>query len=443
MNKFQRLLMGICLALLVSPIAQAELHLELTQGVSNAIPIAVMPLQGQTKNVAGHTTIAQVIRDDLQDSGQFNVKQPGLLSTKPTTLSAVDFKAWRGKKVNNLVIGSIQAVGNDQFKVHIELVGLFSQPLAVLKQNPQAAVLLDQTYTTRTAGLRGLAHHLADLIYQKLTGVKGVFATKIAYILVQYRQNQPTRYSLEIADADGFNPQELVVSNEPIMSPAWSPDGRSIAYVSFEGNQAAIYFQNIYTGQRRLLSRFPGINGAPAFSPDGKKLALVLTLSGNPNVYIMKLADAKLTQVTNDYAIDTEPAWAPDGKSIIFTSSRGGGPQIYRYTFSTKKIQRLTFTGNYNARASFLPDGQAIVMMHRDSGLFGIATQDLQTGRVDVLVQTGEDESPSVAPNGNMVIYATRANDRGVLAQVSINGQVKIRLPAREGSVREPAWSPF
>lgn len=411
--------------------AKAALNLELTQGVNAALPIIIVPFADEQKNVPGDTTITAVMTNDLQNSGQFRVIKPGFLASKPSTLAEIDFEKWKKQGANDIVIGQVKPTGN-AFQVSFQLISVYSKQ-----------VLLNQSFTSNEAGLRGLAHHLSDMIYQKLTGVPGVFSTKIAYILVQRGPGEPGYYSLEVADADGFNPRTLLRSTLPIMSPTWSPNGQEIAYVSFEKHEAAIYLQNIYTGQRTRISAFPGINGAPAFSPDGKELALVLTRTGNPKIYLMNLTKKRLTQITHGYSIDTEPAFAPDGKSLIFTSNRGGTPQIYRYTFADKQITRLTFSGNYNARSAYLPSEQSIVMMHRQDDMFGIARQSLQTGRVTVLVQTGSDESPSLAPNGKMVLYATEYGGRGVLAMVSTDGRIKLRLPARNGNVQEPAWSPY
>jgi TolB protein len=414
----------------------AALDLELTQGMNAAIPIAIVPFAGPAVTVPGDQTLTGVIKDDLQNSGQFRVTGPDNLAQSPNALSEVNYGYWRKQGVNDLVIGSIQSLGGNQYQVAFTLVSVFS---AANSDN----VILSQSFRVEADNLRNLAHHISDMIYQSLTGVRGVFSTKIAYILVQRSADMSAKYTLEVADADGFNPRPLLVSNEPIMSPTWSPDASKIAYVSFEGHHAAIYTQAVATGRRQLVSDAPGINGAPAFSPDGRQLALVLTKNGNPNIYLLDLNGGNLRAVTSDPYIDTEPAFSADGKSLLFTSSRDGTPQIFEYSFNSGKISRVSYRGDYNARADFLPDEQSIVLMHRENGLFGIARQSLSNGQMQILVQGGADESPSLAPNGRMIIYATQYGSRGVLAQVSIDGRVKLRLPAREGSVQEPAWSPF
>jgi TolB protein len=418
----------------------AVLHLELTQGVDQAIPIAITSFVGEQANAPGNAAVSDIIKNDLRDSGQFR-----LISSKntPANLAKINFKYWRKSGANDLLIGSVQNTGGDNYRVSFQLISVFKQSLAKAQANPASTLLLQQSFTTNQAGLRMLAHHISDLIYQQLTGVRGVFSTKIAYVLVQRRIGQRDTYKLEVADADGFNPQTLLISHQPIMSPAWSPDGKSIAYVSFENHQAQIYLQNLQTGQRQIISNYPGINGAPAFSPDGTKVALVLSSTGNPKIYVKNLTNGQVTQITRGYSIDTEPAWSLDGKNLLFTSNRGGTPQLYSYSFATGKTTRLTFTGNYNARGSFLPGNQDIIMMHRATGMFGIAHENLQTGQVTVLTSSGLDKSPSVAPNGKMILYATQSGGRGVLALVSTNGQIKLRLPAGDGSVQDPAWSPF
>ncbi len=437
------LVIGFIISVMSCLQAYAALNLELTRGIAKAMPIAIIPFAGGQQNVAGHQTVTGVIKNDLQNSGQFRVMMPGLLAAKPSTPAQINFDNYRKKGVDDVLIGKIKNLGGNRYQVSFQLMGVFDRAEQKNATGSGRSALLTQSFTVTQAGLRGLAHHISDLIFQKLTGARGIFSTKIAYILVQRPLRKPAQYTLEVADYDGFNPQTLLASSQPIMSPAWSPDGRKIAYVSFEGHRASIYIQDLATGRRKLISQFPGINGAPAFSPDGKKLALVLTRTGNPKIYILDIASHQLTQLTQGYSIDTEPAFAPDGQSLIFTSNRGGTPQIYQYHFANHQINRVTYDGNYNARASFLPSGQDIVMMHRETGMFSIAKENLTTGRVQVLIQTGDDESPSIAPNGKMVLYATRHGGRGILAAVSINGKVKLLLPSREGTVQEPAWSPY
>jgi len=435
----------IVLGIFFSLSANAALDLELTQGIDAAVPIAIVPFVNEKPNVPGKQTITQVITNDLQNSGQFRVKTPGLLGQMPTTLDQVDIKYWQKRGVDDVLIGSVKKIGFNRYRVAVQLVNVFTKSDGTQKHKDAESnpTLVNLSFDVNKNGFRDLAHHISDVIYQKLTGVRGIFSTKVAYILVKKNKHRASKYLLEISDVDGFNPQTLLVSKQPIMSPAWSPNGKNLAYVSFEGHRASIYLQNLATGKREVVTDYPGINGAPTFSPDGTKLALVLTRTGNPKIYSYDLASGKLTQLTHGYSIDTEPAWAPNGQSLLFTSNRGGTPQIYRYNFADKNIVRVTFEGNYNARASFLPNDKGFIMMHRETGMFGIARENLETGNIQVLVQTGADESPSVAPNGKMIIYATEYGERGVLAMVSVDGRIKLRLPAQEGSVREPAWSPF
>ena len=395
--------------------ARAALDLELTQGIDAALPITIVPFTNEEAGAPGGLTITRIIANDLQNSGQFRVKK-------------------NQQGVDDVLTGSVNLLGFGRYRINFQLNNAL---------NKADSAIASESFTVSRLGLRALAHHISDIVYQKLTGIRGIFSTKIAYILVKRETRKRPQYLLEVSDADGFDPQTLLKSSQPIMSPAWSPDGKSIMYVSFEGHRATIYLQNLASGKRQVVTDYPGINGAPAFSPDGTMMALVLTKTGNPKIYTYNFETRNLTQLTHGYSIDTEPAWAPDGQSILFTSNRGGTPQIYHYTFSTKRVMRVTFEGNYNARASFLPNGHGMVMMHRQTGMFGIARESLETGKLQALVKTGADESPSVAPNGQMVIYATEYGGRGVLAMVSMDGRIKLRLPAREGAVREPAWSPF
>ncbi len=413
--------------------AYAALDLELTQGVNAAIPIAIAPFAEPELQVPGNQGFSTVINNDLQNSGQFRVKTG---SQDPHTGQQADFNYWKNLGVNYLVVGSIQPQGSG-YKLRFELLDVYA---GGKEASNSKSVMLSDEFQTSISDTRKLAHHISDLIYQKLTGVNGVFSTHIAYVVVQRVVGQPSVYTLNVADADGFNPRPLLRSYEPIMSPTWSPDGSKMAYVSFEHHRAGIYLQTLATGSRQIVSKMPGINGAPAFSPDGRRLAVVLSTTGNPKIYTMNLSGGQLTQLTTGYSIDTEPSWAPDGQSLIFTSNRGGNPQIYRYDMNTHQIARLTYGGDYNAKASFFPNGQDIILMHREGGLFTIARQNLATGQLRLLTRAGHDESPSLAPNGKMVLYATEYGARGVLALVSTDGTIKLRLPASEGSVQEPAW---
>ena len=439
MIKLLRRWVLICCLMAVFP-GYAALDLELTQGVSTAIPIGVASFKNEVDSKASdEVPISRIIEQDLQSSGQFRLVSSGSLQAGAVD-GSLDLAQWKKQGARDVLMGVVHRQGFGHYRVDFQLMSTYAG--ASTSHTSQSAVLLKQSVSVQSGDLRQIAHHISDLVYEKLLSVRGVFSTKIAYVLVQ-RQQSVTQYALEVADADGYNAHTLLRSYQPIMSPAWSPDGKHIAYVSFENNRSAIYLQDLISGKRKRISDLPGINGAPRFSPDGKSLALVLTKTGNPKIYRLDLASAQVTQLTRGYSIDTEPAWAVDGKSILYTSNRGGSPQVYQCDLATGQSKRLTFNGDYNARASFLPDDSAIIMMHRGTGLFGIANQDLTSGQVQILTQTGADESPSVAPNGKMVIYATRYAGKSVLGMVSTDGRVKIRLPARDGDVQEPAWSPF
>jgi len=429
-KKVPALFWGVSFLFFMMP-SYAALDLELTQGVDSAVTIAVMPFLGE--EASGDTSnIREVIGLDLKNSGKFKLADVANLLPVIGGKAGVNYEFWRTKKTEDLVIGEIKKIDSSNYRVSFQLIDVYNK-----------AVLLDEQYKVPVTQLRSLAHHISNLIYEKLTGDRSVFATKIAYILVQRNVANQTKYQLEVADVDGHSPKTLLSSDQPLMSPAWSPDGKKIAYVSFEGNRAGIYQQDLATGQRQLISKHPGINGAPAWSPDGKKMALVLSTTGYPKIYVLDLGSNNMTQVTSDWYLDTEPSWDKDGRSIIFTSNRGGSPQIYRVYLESKKVERLTYKGNYNARASFTADGKNIVMLHQVDKTFNIALQNLESGRVTILTRTDFNESPSVAPNGKMIVYATSVGRRGVLAAVSSDGRVKLVLPAREGEVQEPAWSPF
>jgi TolB protein len=413
--------------------AHALLSMELTRGVSGATPIAVVPFGGAE---VAPQNISTIVSNDLQNSGRFKVYGKNALSQYPTSASAISKDYFHHLGTDQVVVGRVTALGADRYEVSFELVDIF-RPTA---DNIVAA----KKYTVSAAELRKVAHHISDIVYQQVTGVRGIFSTKLAYVVVQRGQSGQAHYVLEVSDQDGYNPRPLLSSNEPIMSPSWSPNGRQLAYVSFENRRAGIYIQDIASGGRRLVSEFPGINGAPAWSPDGRKLALVLSKSGAPNIYIMDIASRQLSPVTKDYYINTEPSWSPDGKFLLFTSNRGGGPQIYQYNLGNGNTSRLSYDGPYNARASYTRDGGHVAMIHRVSGIYNIAILDLDSGSVKVLTPShGDSASPSVAPNGSMVLFDTVYSGRNVLGMVSADGSVQLVLPARNGDAQDPAWSPF
>lgn len=395
------------------------LDLELTQGISAALPIGINSFGDSVPA----ENITQIITHDLQFSGRFKI----VVATDNSISS------WRFAGADSVLRGELRSTGYHRYEVKFELLDAASQ----------GRLLLTRTFQIKENELRPLAHYISDIVYEKLTGEKGVFSTKIAYIVVQ-RSKQGSEYALEIADVDGYNDRRLLVSRESIMSPAWSPDGKKIAYVSFEKKKAQVFIIDVTTGQRQLVTDFYGINGAPAWSPDGRQLAVVLSKGGNPKIYTVDLASGQLKQLTFGDAIDTEPRFSPDGHAIIFTSGRGGSPQIYSLNTGDGKITRMTYAGNYNARASYTPDKKKIVVMHRDENKhFNIAVQDIEQGQLTVITDSTSDESPSVAPNGRLIVYATHRQDKGVLGIVSLDGRVQIRLPVKEGDMQEPAWSPF
>jgi TolB protein len=421
---------------LIANSAFAFLNLELTRGVSGAVPIAIVPFA--TGGDVPATDVSGVVSNDLQTSGRFKVYGRSELSNYPGE-TAAQSEFLRNLGADNVVVGKVTAVGGGRYEVTFQLLDIIrgkNQPSV-----PEA--LLNEKYTVTADQLRPLAHHVSDLVYEKILGVRGIFSTRIAYIVVD-RSASPTRYILEVADQDGENVHPLLTSVDPIMSPSWSPNGRKIAYVSFENRRASIYVEDVGNGSRILVSQTKGINGAPAWSPDGRKLALVLSKDGSPNIYVVDLVSHQLAQLTHDWSINTEPSWSPDGRNLIFTSNRGGGPEIYKLNVATRAASRMTYDGSYNARGSYTPDGNHIVMLHQENGIFNIGILDLNTGTFRLLTNSSSDnESPSIAPNGSMVLYGALYNGHNVLGMVSSDGRVQLRLPGRDGEVQDPAWSPF
>jgi TolB protein len=419
------------LSLLVSMSnVSAVLTIEITGGTEAALPIAIVPF-GDEGGVPPED-VAAVISADLALSGRFAPLSERDLLSQPHQASEIQFHDWRRLGSEGLVIGKVVNLGVDQYEVSFQLFDVY-----------KAQQLVGRRYQVSARGLRHLAHQIADLIYETLTGEKGIFTTRIAFVTVAKAADGGKEYALQVADMDGHNPHAILQSKEPILSPAWSPDGDKLAYVSFERKRSEVFVQELRTGRRQSVAAFPGINSAPDWSPDGRKLALVLSKEGNPEIYIYNLTDGALARLTRNIAIDTEPVWAPDGQSIVFTSDRGGRPQLYQVSISGGQAKRLTFEGIYNTSASFAPDGRRIALTHRgDKGQFHIAVLDLESKNLQILTQTQMDESPSFAPNGRMILYATLGPQGGALAAVSIDGRVHQRLMQQGDEVREPAWSP-
>src|SRR3989344_4581083 len=398
------LLLGVLLWPLTSP---ALLTIEITQGADNGIPIAVVPFgwEAKSKTALPHD-VAAVVDADLARSGRFlTLPKKDFLAT-PARDRDVTFKDWRLLKAEALVIGSITPAAAGRVEVQFRLYDVFRE-----KQ------LAGYSYTVSPGALRGLAHQIADVIHEKLTGEPGAFNTRIAYVTREGARAGAAVYKLQVADSDGYSPQTVVQTTEPLLSPAWSPDGRRLAYVSLEDKRSKVYLQNI---------------------ADGWRLALTLSREGNPEIYLFDLATRSLRRLTSHPAIDTEPAWSPDGRYLVFTSDRAGKPQIYRMSAEGGEAERLTFEGDYNARASYSPDGKMLTLVSRQEGLYHIATLRLDTRALQVLTDTALDESPSFAPNGRLIIYATEVRGRGLLASVSADGRVRQLYRFAEGEVRGP-----
>ena len=406
--------------------ARAALDIEITVGGANQIPIAISSFKNETPIGNSQQTISQVIGADLTRSGLFRLVDVAGLAA-PSELTEVKHSDWSQRGAETLVIGGVTPLADGKVEIKFRLID-------VVKQTQLAAL----SYNVLPSQLRLTAHKIADVIYEKLTGDVGVFSTRIAYVI-----KEGPRYELQVADADGYNAQTVVTSTEPIISPRWSPDGTRLAYVSFEKKKPVIFIQDLNSGKRQVLANYPGSNSAPAWSPDGSKLAIVLTKDGSSQVYTINADGSGLTRVTNSPAIDTEPSFSPDGKWILFTSDRGGSAQIYRMPIIGGNAERMTFGGNHNYAARFSPDGSSFTFMQRSGSNFNIAIQDLVTGQTQLLTDTGFDESPSFAPNGKVILYASETKGRGVLAAVSSDGRVKQRLTVQTGDVREPAWGPL
>ena len=398
-----------------------------TAGAANTVPLAMAPFRDES-GAKQSQTLSAVIAADLTRSGLFKVVDAN--GAKPQYEPGdIDYTFWRSRGANSVVIGSVTPADSGRFEVRFRLMDAGQQ-----------TQLTGFSYVASAGQLRLTAHKIADAIYEKLAGEKGSFATRMAYVV----RLPGKRFALSVADADGFNPQTILSSNEPIISPTWAPDGTRLAYVSFEQKKPVVYVQSITTGERMAVANFFGSNSAPAWSPDGRRLAVVLSKDGGSQMFLINADGSGQPQrLASSSAIDTEPNFSPDGSYILFTSDRGGSPQIYRIAVNGGQVQRVTFEGHYNVSARHNPDGKSFTFIHRCGGRFAVAVQEFATRQLQVLSDGGVDESPSFAPNGRMILYASDNRGRGILGAISSDGRVKQRFTEDSGDVREPAWGPI
>ncbi len=417
--------------LLASMSAHAQLQIDITRGGAEAAPIAVVPFRWN-ESAAPVFDLSGVIGADLSRSGRFAPMAEKDMLQKPSKGADIDFSDWRILGTEVVIVGEVSSTGADSYMIQFQVFDVF-----------RGNQILGYRLPASSKGLRAAAHRISDMIYEELTGIKGVASTRIAYVNVVGTARKPL-YRLVVADADGENANIMVESDKPILSPAWSPDGRRVAYVSFENDNSEVFVQVLRTGARQRVSARAGINSAPAWSPDGRKLALTLSKGrGDLDVYVLDLSNQMLSRLTSGPAIDTEAEWSPDGKYVYFTSDRGGAPQVYRVKADAKRAQRVTFEGNYNARPRVSPANDKVAVVHNDRGNYRIAVVDLERTYTQVLSDGALDESPSFAPNGEMILYATGKGSQGGLAMVSVDGRVQQTIKAAQGEVREPAWGPF
>ncbi|AYH45769.1 Tol-Pal system beta propeller repeat protein TolB [Azoarcus sp. DN11] len=419
-----RLLLAATLTL-VSAVAQAQLSIEITGAGASRFPVAIPVFENEGSLPRG---VTDVVRADLERSGLFSLVDMGLAALPVTTIP--DMGSIRGRGADAVLAGSIYPQGDGRFEVRFRLFD-------TQKQSELGGLSMRMA----PAQNRAIGHKIADFVYEKLTGQPGYFSTRIAYVVKSGPAAAP-RYELQIADADGMNAATALASREPIISPAWAPDGQRLAYVSFEAKKPVVYVHTLATGQRQVVANFKGSNSAPAWAPDGQHLAVVLTKDGQSQLYVLNADGSGVRRLASSPGIDTEPAWSPDGEWIYFTSDRGGSPQIYRASASGGGAQRVTFDGSYNVTPRPSADGKSLAFITRNNGRFQVAIMDLATKQTTILTDSARDESPSFAPNGRMILYATDNGGRGVLAAVSPDGRVKQRLSVQAADVREPSWGP-
>ncbi len=425
------MLIALLASLATAPVF-AEITIEITGGGVKRAPVAVVPFGWEGQDAGAPLDVAALISADLYRSGRFEPKAESDMLQKPTEGTELDFGDWTILGVEAVVIGKVVQTGDNAYSVQFQLFDPFARTQLVGYRMPASR-----------GNMRRVAHRAADMIYEKLTGIQGVFATQVAFVTAMKRDNG-TRYRLVVADYDGEAEHTIMESPDPIMSPAWSPDSRRLAYVSFEGGRSSIYVQQLRTGSRLQISSEPGINGAPSFSPDGRQLVVTLGgVDGNLDIYTIDLTSREKKRLTTHRAIDTEGSWSPDGREIYFTSDRAGGPQVYKISAAGGTPERVSFEGSYNARPRLSPDGKKLALVHNDGGNFRIGIMDLKYKDLLILSTGKQDESPSFAPNSDILIYATRQSGNGVLETVSADGLIRQRLASGEGDVREPVWSPF
>lgn len=449
LTMLKRVVLGLSLMVASSHVA-AELTIEINEGFENAFPIAIVPFgyseatQNNAETAANTNTktstntlaeppvvLSKVIADDLRRSGQFRPVATSIMPSIPHEPFAIDYGAWRKLDLDSMLIGKLIDQGNGLYTVEMRLMDVLRQKQLIGKR----------WVDIKTERLRGVAHQISDLIYEELTGIRGAFNTQIAYVTLR-KIGTKRLYTLEVADADGHNPQPILKSNKPIMSPSWSPDGTKLAYVSFESGRSNIIVQSLDGQYRKVVANYKGINSAPAWSPDGKRLAMTLSKGGSADIYILDLATNRLERLTRNWSIETEATWAPNGQSLFFNSDRRGQPQVFQVFLDTGEIRRVTFEGKYNANPEISPNGRYLAMVHGNKG-FHIAVQDLYNNEFNVLTNSFLDESPTFAPNGEMILYAMNKNGRGVLAVIAIDGRTSQTLRVKNGEVREPAWGPY